>query len=114
MRISEWSSDVCSSDLEGGTARAPRLARPSARRRDAAVLLPAAGRPVLDAGRLGLDRRALGCFASRLAPRRAGGGAPPSQVRSGAGVHAARRPRRPPRLPAADRAEAPADRKTVV
>src|SRR3546814_2164430 len=103
MRISDWSSAVCSSDLlylrhhwaaEGGTARAPRLARPSARRRDAAVLLPAAGRPVLDAGRLGLDRRALGCFASRLAPRRAGGGAPPSQVRSGAGVQAARRPRR--------------------
>ena len=44
---------------EGRTARAPRARRPPAGLRALARLLPAAGRPDLDARRLGLDRRAL-------------------------------------------------------
>ena len=42
---------------ERRAARASRAARPHAGHRDAARFLPAAGRPVLDAGRLGLGRR---------------------------------------------------------
>ena len=49
----------------------------------------AAGRPLLDPGGLGLDRRAAGCFAAGLAPRRAGAGPPLRQVRSGKGLQAA-------------------------
>ena len=47
-------------------------------------LLPAARRPVLDAGRLGLDRRPARRAAAGLLPRRAGAGAPHGEVRPGA------------------------------
>ncbi len=49
---------------------------------------PAAGRPLLDAGRLGLGRRAARRAAAEPAPRRAGGGAPLRQVRSGRSLRA--------------------------
>ena len=50
---------------EGRAARASRAARPSARHRDAARFLAAAGRPVLDAGRLGLGGRPARCACCR-------------------------------------------------
>ncbi len=59
---------------QGRAARPSRPARPSARRRDAARVLPAAGRPVLDAGRLGLGRRPARRAAAVAVSRRAGGG----------------------------------------
>jgi acetyl-CoA synthetase len=43
--------------------------------------LPGAGRPDLDAGRLGLDRRAAGCADAGLVSRRAGAGPPLREVR---------------------------------
>ena len=50
--------------------------------RDAARLPPAARRPVLDAGRLGLDRRAVRCAVSGLVSRRPVlGTAPASSIR---------------------------------
>ena len=49
---------------------------------------PAAGRPLLDAGRLGLGRRPARRAAAEPASRRAGGGAPLRQVRSGRSLRA--------------------------
>ena len=54
-----------------GALHAPsRAARPSARRRVAAFSVPASGRPLLDAGRLGLGRRAARRAAAEPASRR--------------------------------------------
>ncbi|CAA9211105.1 MAG: Acetyl-CoA synthetase, partial [uncultured Acetobacteraceae bacterium] len=90
---------------EGRAARAPRPARPPAGRGDAAGAVPPARRPVLDAGRLGLDRRPVRCSAAEPAPRRARAGAPHGEVRPGVRAAPHGRTRRPQRLPAADRAE---------
>ena len=60
---------------EGRAARPPRAPRPSARRADAARVPAAAGRPALDAGRLGLGRRPPQRAPARPPFRRAGGGA---------------------------------------
>ena len=49
---------------ERRAARASRAARPSAQRRDGARLLPEARRRDVDAGRLGVDRRAVRCAVS--------------------------------------------------
>ena len=67
---------------QGRAARPPRAARSYAGHRDAARFLPAAGRPVLDAGGLGLGRRPARLPAAEPLLRRAGGGAPLRQVRS--------------------------------
>ena len=75
------------------------------------VLLPhdvpaPAGRPVLDAGRLGLDRRPVRRPVPGLALGPAGPRPPRPQVRPGARPRPDGAPRRPQRLPAADRAQA--------
>ena len=87
---------------EGRAARPPRAARSSARHRTAARVPAAARRPVLDAGRLGLGRRAAQRAAAEPVLRRAGGGAPVRQVRSGGGVRADGAARRAQRLHPAD------------
>ena len=89
---------------QGRAARASRAARPFARRRDAARVFPAAGRPVLDAGRLGLGRRPARLPAAEPASRRAGGGAPVREVRSRGGLRAAGEGAGAQRLHPADRA----------
>ena len=71
---------------QGRAACPSRAARPHAGHRDAARFLPAAGRPVLDAGRLGLGRRPARLPAAEPLLRRAGGGAPVRQVRSRGGL----------------------------
>ena len=58
---------------EGRAARPSRAARASARHRVPPRIPAAAGRPVLDAGRLGLGRRPAQRAAARPALRRAGG-----------------------------------------
>ena len=70
---------------EGRAACRPRAARPPAGRDHAARFLPAAGRPLLDAGRLGLGRRTARRAVAVALPRRAGGGlgARPSSIPSG-------------------------------
>ena len=73
---------------ERRAACASRADRTFPRHRDASRLLPAAGRPHLDAGRLGLGRRAARCAAAEPALRRAGGGAPLREVRSGGSLRA--------------------------
>ena len=89
---------------EGRAARPSRAARAPARRRDAARFLPAAGRPVLDAGRLGLGRRPARLPAAEPASRRRGGGAPVREVRSRGGLRAAGEDAGAQRLHPADRA----------
>ena len=69
---------------EGRAARAPRPARASAGVRALARLLPAAGRPDLDAGGLGLDGRSLRRAHARPLPRPAGACVPDDEVRPGA------------------------------
>ena len=89
---------------EGRAARASRAARPSARRGDAARVFPATGRPVLDAGRLGLGRRPARLPAAEPASRRAGGGAQVREIRSRGGLRAAGEGAGAQRLHPADRA----------
>ena len=89
---------------EGRAACRARAARPSAGRDAAARFLPAAGRPLLDAGRLGLGRRAARRAVAVALPRRAGGGLGAHQVRSGVGVRLHGAARHPQHLHAADRA----------
>ena len=60
---------------ERRAACGPRAARPPAGRDHAARFLPAAGRPLLDAGRLGLGRRTARRAVAVALPRRGGGGA---------------------------------------
>ena len=90
---------------EGRAPCASRVARASARRAIAARFLPAAGRSLLDAGGLGVDRRPARRAAAEPLFRRAGVGAPRPQIRSGRGLRADRPARRAQRLSAADRAE---------
>ena len=81
-----------------------RAARPSARRRAAALSVSASGRQLLDAGRLGLGRRPARRAAAEPASRRAGDRAPLRQVRSGGSLRADGQGRRAQRLHSADRA----------
>ena len=60
---------------QGRAARPSRADRPYAGHRAAARVLPAARRPLLDAGRLGLGRRPARLPAAEPLLRRAGGGA---------------------------------------
>ena len=85
-------------------ARPSRAARSSAGHRDAARISPAAGRPVLDAGGLGLGRRPARLPAAAPALRRAGGGAEVREVRSRGGLRADGEDGRAQRLHPADRA----------
>ena len=71
---------------EGRAPRAPRPRRPPAGLRALARLLPAAGRPDLDAGRLGVDRRALRRPDAGPRPRDARRRVPRAAVRPRAGV----------------------------
>ena len=71
---------------QGRSARPPRAARAPARDRDPPRVLPATGRPHLDAGRLGMGRWASQCSAAGPALRRAGGGAPVRTLRSRGGL----------------------------
>jgi hypothetical protein len=64
-----------------GTTGQPNGARPSARRRDAALPIPLARRPALDAGRLGLGWWVARRSVAEPASRRAGGRASHRQVR---------------------------------
>ena len=89
---------------EGRAARPSRAARSSAGRGDAARIFPAGGRPVLDAGRLGVGGRPARLPAAEPASRRRRGGAQVREVRSGGGLRAARPHRRAQRLHPADRA----------
>ena len=89
---------------EGRAARPSRAARPHAGRRDAARVLPAGRRPVLDAGRLGLGRRPARLPAAEPASRRRRGGAPVREIRSRGSLRAAGENRRAQRLHPADRA----------
>ena len=89
---------------QGRAACPSRAARPYAGDRDAARFLPAAGRPVLDAGRLGLGRRPARLLAAEPLLRRAGGGAPLRQVRSRRSLCRDGAPRRAQRVHPADRA----------
>ena len=73
---------------EGRAACAPGAARASAGRADAARVPAAAGRPALDAGRLGLGRRPPQRALAGPPFRRAGGRAQVRQVRSGGGLAA--------------------------
>src|SRR3546814_9280832 len=50
MRISDWSSDVCSSDLIADSRRRQRLDRPRRDRVDADILAPQIDREILDRG----------------------------------------------------------------
>src|SRR3546814_13362653 len=63
MRISDWSSDVCSSDLAAAAQPAQRVGRAARRTRD---LDPALDRPPLFGGRKGAD---AGGRRDRLEPR---------------------------------------------
>ena len=65
---------------------------------------PQAGRPVLDAGRLGLGRRPARLPAAEPASRRAGRGAPLREIRSRGGLRAACEGAGAQRLHPADRA----------
>ena len=87
---------------ERRAARPSRPARPSARRRAAALSVPATGRPLLDAGRLGLGRRPARCAAAEPLSRRAGGGAQGREVRSGRSLRADGEGGHPQRLHSAD------------
>ena len=89
---------------QGRAARPSRADRPHAGDRAAARFLSAARRPVLDAGGLGLGRRPARLPVAEPLLRRAGGGAPVRQVRSGGGVRADGAARRAQRLHPADRA----------
>ena len=71
---------------QGRAARPSRAARSSAGRRDEPRPPAAAGRPHLDAGRLGLDRRAARRADAGAASRRAGGGAPLREIHRRGGV----------------------------
>ena len=71
---------------QGRAARPSRADRPHAGHRTAPGVLPAAGRPVLDPGGLGLGRRPARLPAAEPLLRRAGGGAPLRQVRPGGGL----------------------------
>ena len=84
------------------------LLGPSAGGRNAARVLSPARRSVLDAGRLGLDRRPDRRAAPGLAPRRAGARPSHAQVRARGGVSPHGPARRAQRLHAADRAQADA------
>src|SRR3546814_2723089 len=69
MRISDWSSDVCSSDLGGsGDQRAvvPALARPSARRRALGPCGPTPGAAVRSAGQRSGDLADAGSVPREL------------------------------------------------
>ena len=89
---------------QGCAPRPPRPRRPPARVRALARLLPAAGRPDLDAGRLGVDRRPLRRPHARPRPRNPGGRIPGAAVRPRAGVRPDRPHGHPQRLHARDRA----------
>ena len=71
---------------QGRAPCAPRAARPPAGHRAPARVSAAAGRPVLDAGGLGLGRRPAQRAAAGPALRRAGGRRAPREVRSRGGV----------------------------
>src|SRR3546814_13215840 len=80
MRISDWSSDVCSSDLQPGSGRCPRRRLAGARHQSAAALLQLPeGRPVGRGGALpscriqGPDRAELHRLRALGAGRGAGG-----------------------------------------
>ena len=90
---------------EGRAACASRAARPPAGRGDEPRSPAAAGRPHLDAGRLGLDRRPARRAAAGAAPRRPRRRAALREVHRRGGLPADPGFRRPQRLPAADRAE---------
>ncbi len=87
---------------EGRAARAPRRARASAGRGDAARFFPARRRPVLDAGRLGVGGRPARLPAAEPASRRRGRGAQDREVRSRGSLRAARPMRGAQRLHPAD------------
>src|SRR3546814_13710428 len=88
MRISDWSSDVCSSDLQGGAVHRDRLAARRARGRRAVArrssagslkdMLLAFGRQLLDISLspalVGVYRIAATEYARRSAERRVGTG----------------------------------------
>ena len=87
---------------EGRAPRPPRAGRPPARLRALARLLPAAGRPDLDAGRLGLDRRPLRRRHAGPRARRPRRRVPHAAVRSRGRVRRHRPRRHPQRLHARD------------
>src|SRR3546814_7641705 len=100
MRISDWSSDVCSSDLHGGALAADRARYPApavaGRLRIARAEVP--GLPRTQSARRGAD-----AGDRRSAARRSGGaaGAPGRHASAGAAVAAGRRAAAPG-LPAVD------------
>ena len=93
---------------EGRAARPSLSARPPAGRPAAARLPAATRRPVLDAGRLGLDRRPVRRALPGVVLGPAGRRASRAQVRPGARVRPHGASRHPQRVPAADGAEAAA------
>ena len=96
---------------EGRAPWAPRSRRPPAGLRALARLLPAAGRPDLDTGRLGVDRRALRRPDAGPRSRHPGRRLPGAALRPRAGIRRDRQCRRPQRLHAGDRVAADAARR---
>ena len=90
---------------EGRAACAPDRHRPPAVDGDGPRVLPQAGRPVLDAGRLGMGRGTSRHAASRLAPRRAGRGASVPEIRRGRRLRSDGAARGAERVPARHRAQ---------
>ena len=93
---------------QGRAACASRAARPSAECRDVPRFPAQARRSDVDAGRLGLDRRADQRAVRGLVSRRADRRPPRPQVRAAGGDADDGRLCHPQRVPAADRAEADA------
>ena len=86
-------------------ARPSRRARPSAQCRDVPQLSPQTRRPDVDAGGLGLDRRADQRPVRVLVSRHSPGRPSRAKIRAAGGDGDDGGPRHPQRVPAADRAE---------
>ena len=98
---------------EGRAPRPPRALRPPARLRALARLLPHRRRRLLDAGRLGLDRRADGRADPDAVPRPADRGRAARPLRPRAGGAGDRRSRRAQRVHPADGAAADEGRRRL-